>query len=119
MAAQDDKISENRRRLFKALSAAPVVATLRPGTLAAGSAYQCAAPLRELDLATFHRPRQYSLRLQIVPAPMLARGAPPMVFSIKRCCLGIRAEALQLGCAGVSWLFGMLCRSGSWNWMAN
>ena len=33
MAAQDDKISENRRRLFKALSAVPVVATLRPGTL--------------------------------------------------------------------------------------
>jgi len=41
MAAQDDKISDNRRRLFKALSAAPVVMTLRPGTAAASSAYQC------------------------------------------------------------------------------
>ena len=31
MAAHDEKISQNRRRLFKALSAAPVVATLSPG----------------------------------------------------------------------------------------
>jgi len=44
MAAHDDKISDNRRRLFKALSAAPVVMTLRPGSaLANASAYQCAA----------------------------------------------------------------------------
>lgn len=42
MAAHDDKISTNRRRLFKALSAAPVVMTLRPGSaLANASAYQC------------------------------------------------------------------------------
>ncbi len=37
MAAHDDKISDNRRRLFKALSAAPVVMTLRPGEALAGS----------------------------------------------------------------------------------
>jgi hypothetical protein len=44
MATQDEKISDNRRRLFKALSAAPVVATLRPGeALATSSAIQCAA----------------------------------------------------------------------------
>lgn len=42
MAAHDEKISNNRRRLFKALSAAPVVATLRPGAAMAGtSSYQC------------------------------------------------------------------------------
>ena len=42
MAAHDDKISDNRRRLFKALSAAPVVATLRPGSaVASSSAFQC------------------------------------------------------------------------------
>lgn len=42
MAAHDDKISSNRRKLFKALSAAPVVMTLRPGAaLANASAYQC------------------------------------------------------------------------------
>ena len=44
MAAHDDKISDNRRKLFKALSAAPVVMTLRPGAaLATASAYQCLA----------------------------------------------------------------------------
>jgi hypothetical protein len=43
MSSKDDQISSNRRRLFKALSAAPVVATLRPGeALANTSAYQCA-----------------------------------------------------------------------------
>jgi len=54
MATQDDKISNNRRRLFKALSAAPVVATLKPGeALAALSSYQCAANLRDdLTLST-------------------------------------------------------------------
>lgn len=42
MAAHDDKISTNRRRLFKALSSVPVVMTLRPGSaLANTSAYQC------------------------------------------------------------------------------
>jgi len=42
MAAHDDKVSVNRRRLFKALSAAPVVVTLSPGSaLAQSSAYQC------------------------------------------------------------------------------
>ena len=42
MAAHDENISQNRRRLFKALSAAPVVATLRPGAALAGSSsYQC------------------------------------------------------------------------------
>ena len=45
MAAHDDQISNNRRRLFKALSTAPVVMTLRPGTAAASSAYQCVAKL--------------------------------------------------------------------------
>lgn len=44
MAAHDDKISTNRRRLFKALSSVPVVMTLRPGSaLANTSAYQCLA----------------------------------------------------------------------------
>lgn len=47
MAAHDDKISNNRRRLFKALSAVPVVATLRPGeALANSSAFQCVAKVR-------------------------------------------------------------------------
>jgi hypothetical protein len=42
MATQDNQISDKRRRLFKALSAAPVVATLRPGqALANASAFQC------------------------------------------------------------------------------
>lgn len=42
MAAHDEKISQNRRKLFKALSAAPVVATLAPGQAAAqASAFQC------------------------------------------------------------------------------
>ena len=45
MAAHDDKISNNRRRLFKALSAAPVVVTLRPGEALASTSnvFQCAA----------------------------------------------------------------------------
>lgn len=42
MAAHEDKISKNRRKLFKALSTAPVVVTLSPGSaLATQSAYQC------------------------------------------------------------------------------
>lgn len=42
MAANEKQISQNRRRLFKALSAAPVVATLTPGSaLANQSAFQC------------------------------------------------------------------------------
>ena len=41
MAAHDEQISQRRRQLFKALSAAPVVATLAPSQAAAGSAYQC------------------------------------------------------------------------------
>lgn len=42
MASHDENISQNRRRLFKALSAAPVVATLSPGeALARQSSYQC------------------------------------------------------------------------------
>ena len=50
MAAHDDKISNNRRKLFKALSAAPVVMTLRPGAaLANVSAYQCLAKDTKLD----------------------------------------------------------------------
>lgn len=54
MAAHDDKISTNRRRLFKALSAAPVVATLSPGeALANSSAYQCL--YNELNARGFHR----------------------------------------------------------------
>ena len=48
MAAHDEKISTNRRRLFKALSSVPVVMTLRPGSaLATSSAYQCLATARE------------------------------------------------------------------------
>ncbi len=42
MSAPDDKISSNRRRLFKALSTAPVVMTLKPGAaLANASSMQC------------------------------------------------------------------------------
>jgi hypothetical protein len=48
MASKDDQISDKRRRLFKALSAAPIVATLRPGeALASHSAYQCAAKIAD------------------------------------------------------------------------
>ena len=44
MAAHDEKISANRRKLFKALSATPVVLTLRPGSaLANSSIVQCLA----------------------------------------------------------------------------
>jgi hypothetical protein len=47
MATQDNQISDKRRRLFKALSAAPVVATLSPGeALANASSVQCAANIR-------------------------------------------------------------------------
>jgi hypothetical protein len=47
MSAHEEQISQNRRRLFKALSVTPVVATLSPGSAVAGhSAYQCAAKLR-------------------------------------------------------------------------
>jgi hypothetical protein len=51
MAAHDDeKVSDNRRRLFKALSAAPVVMTLRPGeALANNSAFQCAEKIADPD----------------------------------------------------------------------
>lgn len=42
MSANDKNISNNRRKLFKALSTAPVVMTLKPGAaLANASAYQC------------------------------------------------------------------------------
>jgi hypothetical protein len=54
MSSKDDQISSNRRRLFKALSAAPVVATLRPGeALANTSAFQCIANLNK-DGVTFN-----------------------------------------------------------------
>jgi len=44
MAAHNEKISANRRKLFKALSATPVVLTLRPGSaLANTSIVQCLA----------------------------------------------------------------------------
>jgi hypothetical protein len=50
MATQDNQISDKRRRLFKALSAAPVVATLRPGqALANSSAFQCLSNPPALD----------------------------------------------------------------------
>ena len=40
MSAHEEVVSQTRRRLFKALSAAPVVATLSPGSAVAGdSAY--------------------------------------------------------------------------------
>lgn len=49
MAAHDEQISTNRRRLFKALSVAPVVTALKPGAaLANSSAYQCAAKARQV-----------------------------------------------------------------------
>lgn len=42
MASDNQPVSDKRRRLFKALSAAPVVATLKPGeALARMSSYQC------------------------------------------------------------------------------
>jgi len=48
MAAHDEKISTNRRRLFKALSSVPVVMTLRPGSaLANSSLYQCAEKIAD------------------------------------------------------------------------
>jgi len=48
MTDHDDQISNNRRRLFKALSAAPVVMTLRPGeVLANNSAFQCAEKIAD------------------------------------------------------------------------
>ncbi|MDJ0739048.1 MAG: hypothetical protein QNJ91_04985 [Gammaproteobacteria bacterium] len=53
MAAHDEKISQNRRRLFKALSTAPVVATLSPGSaLATQSAFQCLSS--EVVAQNFH-----------------------------------------------------------------
>ncbi len=53
MAAHDDNISNKRRRLFKALSAAPVVATLQPGSaFANASAFQCTKNIR--DNLTLH-----------------------------------------------------------------
>ena len=55
MSAPDDKISSNRRRLFKALSTAPVVMTLKPGAaLANASAYQCAVKLRDIQPAPYN-----------------------------------------------------------------
>jgi len=52
MTAHDEKISKNRRRLFKALSTAPVVATLQPGSALAGSTMQCLAnPTDPLNLS--------------------------------------------------------------------
>ena len=54
MAAHEEKISDKRRKLFKALSAAPVVMTLRPGSaLANQSAYQC-LDLQGATPANFH-----------------------------------------------------------------
>ena len=54
MASDNQPISDKRRRLFKALSAAPVVATLRPGeALANSSAFQCAASLRKIQIQPF------------------------------------------------------------------
>ena len=50
MAGNDDKVSDNRRRLFKALSTVPVVMTLRPGeALAINSAFQCADKIADPD----------------------------------------------------------------------
>jgi len=48
MAAQKEKISGKRRKLFKALSAAPAVVTLSPGSaLATDSAFQCALKIAD------------------------------------------------------------------------
>jgi hypothetical protein len=57
MAAHEDKISNNRRKLFKALSTAPVVATLSPGSaLATQSAYQCLTKAVDMPPANlYHR----------------------------------------------------------------
>jgi hypothetical protein len=55
MASQDDQISDKRRRLFKALSAAPVVATLRPGeALANASLRQCISKNMGEAQSNFH-----------------------------------------------------------------
>lgn len=48
MAAHEEKISGKRRKLFKALSAAPAVVTLSPGSaLATDSAFQCALKIAD------------------------------------------------------------------------
>ena len=53
MSVNDEKISANRRRLFKALSAAPMVFTLRPGSaLANSSMFQCLADGFAADTGT-------------------------------------------------------------------
>lgn len=70
MAAHDEKISQNRRRLFKALSTAPVVATLSPGSaLATGSVLQCLSDTAEpenfrtaVDLCAAGDPDCYAYR---------------------------------------------------------
>jgi len=50
MAAHEEKISGKRRKLFKALSAAPAVVTLSPGSaLATDSAFQCALKIADGD----------------------------------------------------------------------
>lgn len=52
MSAHEEKISNKRRKLFKALSAVPVVATFGPGeALANTSSIQCAAKIRAGDPA--------------------------------------------------------------------
>jgi hypothetical protein len=52
MSADDDKVSGNRRRLFKALSTAPVVMTLRPGeALANNSTFQCAEKIADPNVS--------------------------------------------------------------------
>jgi hypothetical protein len=50
MSADNDSTSTTRRRLFKALAAAPVVTTLKPGAaLANSSAFQCAQKIVGAD----------------------------------------------------------------------
>ena len=75
MAAHNENISHNRRRLFKALSTAPVVATLSPGeVLARESSYQCTT--KEMPEATikFHKSDPGCMSIDN-PAPGQISGA--------------------------------------------
>lgn len=76
MSSQDDhQISEQRRRLFKALSAVPVVATLRPGeALANGSAFQCAAKEMALPETKYYKVAESTLNCGSLGAKVPGNG---------------------------------------------
>ncbi len=76
MAAHDENISQNRRRLFKALSTAPVVATLSPGeVLARQSSYQCTTKDMPEATAKFHKTTNVPCTSVDSPAPGQIPGA--------------------------------------------